>query len=129
MGDRAVDELRKDMDGGNTIERINAMVREETPPDLGLAENCDLNVNGYTLADATLGHRVLLTNGLAGVIRFVGPVAFDEAVWLGIDMKRRNCNGSDGCVAGRRYFVPKQQCGYWARMNEIERILPPKKKA
>ena len=67
-----------------------------------------MNINGYTLSDVHFGNRVLLTNGLAGSIRFMGKVDFDGDVWLGIDLKKKNCNGNNGEAGGRKYFEPKE---------------------
>merc|ERR1712025_1316316 len=55
-----------------------------------------------------------------------GKVDFDESIWLGIDLKKKNCNGNNGECGGRKYFEPKEKCGYFIKMNEIERILPSK---
>ena len=56
----------------------------------------------------------------------MGKVDFDGDVWLGIDLKKKNCNGNNGEAGGRKYFEPKETCGYFIKMNEIERILPSK---
>ena len=56
----------------------------------------------------------------------MGKVDFDDDVWLGIDLKKKNCNGNNGEAGGRKYFEPKEKCGYFIKMNEIERILPSK---
>merc|ERR1712232_1290551 len=35
-----------------------------------------------------------------------------ERIWLGIDLKKKNCNGNNGECGGRKYFEPKEKCGY-----------------
>merc|ERR1712228_276362 len=88
-------------------------------PDFGEKWDADMNLNGYTVSDLHFGHRVLLSNGLAGSIRFMGKVDFDDGIWIGIDLKKKNCNGHNGAVQNRAYFEPKEQCGYFIKMNEI----------
>eukprot|EP00485_Elphidium_margaritaceum_P016581 CAMPEP_0202730164 /NCGR_PEP_ID=MMETSP1385-20130828/186497_1 /ASSEMBLY_ACC=CAM_ASM_000861 /TAXON_ID=933848 /ORGANISM="Elphidium margaritaceum" /LENGTH=1465 /DNA_ID=CAMNT_0049396437 /DNA_START=68 /DNA_END=4465 /DNA_ORIENTATION=+ len=110
-----------------TMEKIDRIVAEGTPPDFGKDENADLNINGYTLSDIHLGYRVLLSNGLAGSVRFIGKLNFDgSATWLGIELKKKHCNGHSGECLGKKYFESKEYCAYFIRLNEIERILPGK---
>merc|ERR1712113_1235152 len=98
-------------------------------PDYGDKWDPDINLNEYTLSDLHFGHRVLLSNGLAGSIRFMGKVDFDDGngIWIGVDLKKKNLNGHNGEVHGdRKYFEAKGGCGYFIRINEIDRILPNK---
>ncbi|CAN8004503.1 unnamed protein product [Ixodes hexagonus] len=65
----------------------------------------------------TVGMNVFVSNEL-GVIRYIGPVHFEEGTWLGVEL--RSANGrNDGSVQGRRYFTCKPNHGLIVRPSKV----------
>nr|XP_050023851.1 CAP-Gly domain-containing linker protein 4-like isoform X3 [Dermacentor andersoni] len=65
----------------------------------------------------TVGMNVFVCNEL-GVIRYIGPVHFEEGTWLGVEL-RGPTGRNDGSVQGRRYFTCKPNHGLIVRPNKV----------
>lgn len=52
------------------------------------------------------------------VIRYIGPVHFEEGTWLGVELGTPN-GRNDGSVQGRRYFSCKPNHGLIVRPNKV----------
>lgn len=52
------------------------------------------------------------------VIRYIGPVHFEEGTWLGVEL-RGPTGRNDGSVQGRRYFTCKPNHGLIVRPNKV----------
>lgn len=67
---------------------------------------------------AVTGVPVLTPLCILGVIRYIGPVHFEEGTWLGVEL--RSANGrNDGSVQGRRYFTCKPNHGLIVRPSKV----------
>ena len=71
--------------------------------DLTLIESKgEVEAKGVT--DITIGARVRTSRGRVGTIRFVGPTAFAEGEWVGVELDEA-AGSHDGVVQGQRYFT------------------------
>ncbi|EEC11755.1 hypothetical protein IscW_ISCW009780 [Ixodes scapularis] len=68
--------------------------------------------------DSLVDLNTSLSRSSTGVIRYIGPVHFEEGTWLGVEL--RSANGrNDGSVQGRRYFTCKPNHGLIVRPSKV----------
>lgn len=63
------------------------------------------------------GMNVFVRNEL-GVLRYIGPVHFDEGTWLGVELRTPR-GRNDGSVRGHRYFTCKPNHGLLVRPSKV----------
>ena len=61
-------------------------------------------VEAKGVVDITIGARVRTSRGRVGTVRFVGPTAFAEGEWVGVELDEA-AGSHDGVVQGQRYFT------------------------
>lgn len=66
----------------------------------------------------------LLDNTKAGVLRFMGPTAFKDGVWAGIEVDDIYDGKHDGVVGGVRYFHCAPGKGIFVPLDKIYVISP-----
>lgn len=64
-----------------------------------------------------IGNHVLV-HGEIGIIKYIGPVAFADGLWLGIEL--RSATGkNDGSIQGKRYFSCRANHGIFVRPKTV----------
>ncbi|KAJ1642779.1 hypothetical protein IWQ61_010594, partial [Dispira simplex] len=78
-----------------------------------------------------VGERVQVPSmGLAGTLKFLGPVHFKPGVWAGVHLDQDGQGKNDGVVKGTRYFECPPNCGIFVLAQKLEKVggrttLPP----
>ncbi|ETO05945.1 hypothetical protein RFI_31450, partial [Reticulomyxa filosa] len=87
---------------------------------LQLPLSTDFDQNQPNGVEFTLGDRVKLDNGCTGVVRFVGPVTFEQKEeTIGIELDQWSPNGNNGSVNGIKCFDCPNMRGFFCLRHQI----------
>lgn len=95
------------------------------PSDAEVADMCCLPAWFVHDASISVGARVLTLLGDVGVVRFKGPTAFREGVWVGVELQKPN-GKNDGVVQGVRYFRCEPKHGLFTNVEKLVLVAEPK---